>query len=198
ARHIERSNEVHSSALLPGDGIADLELDQRSNESHAQSANDWSRKMTANMSFEDVLDELMMEERTPSYATLLRWQKRYPQYHEPLAEFFATWAIQTDHPKEAEIDEERLVEKGVSYAMRILRQQGRVIPKGAVESLQPFDQLALTAIYLLHGEGYSVNITEKISEMSGKPVLLASTFGSLNRLETLGLVSVWLADPATQ
>ena len=34
--------------------------------------------------------------------------------------------------------------------------------------------------------------------MSGKQVLLASTFGSLNRLETLGLVSVWLADPATQ
>ena len=32
------------------------------------------------MSFEDILDELMLEEPTPSYAALLRWQERYPRY----------------------------------------------------------------------------------------------------------------------
>src|SRR5437016_11755091 len=58
-----------------------------------------------------------------------------------------------------------------------------------VESLAPLDQLVLTAIYLLHGEGYSVNITEKISDMSGARVLLGATFMSLSRLESLGLVS---------
>ena len=154
--------------------------------------------MTANMSFEDVLDELMMEERTPSYATLLRWQKRYPQYHEPLAEFFATWAIQKEKPQKVEIDEESLVQRGVSHAMEILRRQGRLISPDSIESLQRFDQLVLAAIYLLHGQGYSVNIAGKVDEISGTRPLLGSVFVSLSRLENRGLVSPRLADPATE
>src|SRR5262249_49286514 len=67
-----------------------------------------------------------------------------------------------------------------------------------VESLEPFDQLVLTAVYLLRGEGYSVNITEKISQMSGIQALLGATFLSLDRLEDLGLVSERLADPETE
>ena len=156
--------------------------------------------MTGKPSFEDVLDDLMLEEPTPSYAALLRWQERYPQYHDALAEFFATWAVQKEKPKEAEpeIDEEWLVQRGVSHSVEILRRQGRLVSPDSIESLERFDQLVLTAIYLLRGEGYSVNVTEKVSEMSGTRVLLGSTFVSLSRLENRGLVSPRLADPETE
>ena len=153
---------------------------------------------SSNVLFEDVLDALKLEESRPSYAALLRWSERYPQYREALAEFFATWAIQAEQPQQVALDEERLADRGVSHALKILRRQDRVSPAGAIEPVAPFDQLVLTAIYLLRGEGYSVNITDKVGEMSGTGVLLASTFASLNRLESRGLVSSRVADPETK
>src|SRR5207249_11615899 len=146
--------------------------------------------MTENVSFEDVLDALMIEEPKPSYEALLRWSERYPQYQKELADFFATWGVQAfhaEHTEQVPMDEEHLVEKGVSHALEILRRQGRIIPKASIEAVEPFDQLVLAAVYLLHGEGYSVNITDKVSQMSGTRVLLGATFVSLARLENLGL-----------
>ena len=153
------------------------------------------------MSFEDILDELMLEEPTPSYAALLRWQERYPRYHAQLADFFATWAVQAvraEQPEQVPIDEDKLVERGVSHAMEILRRQGRLIPQDAIHPLASFDQLVLTAIYLLHGSAYSVNITDKVSEMLGKRVLLGRTFSSLARLEDRYLIASRHADPETE
>ena len=150
---------------------------------------------------EDVLDAVMLEEPKPSYAALLRWTERYPQYRDALADFFATWALQdarAQQPQQVRIDEDRLVEKGVDYAMEILRRQGRVLPAGAIESLEPFDQLVLTAIYLLRGEAYSGNITERVSDMSGQEVLLGSTFLALEGLEKRSLISSRPADPETE
>ena len=154
-----------------------------------------------NITFEDVLDELMLKESSPSYETLVKWTNRYPQYRDALADFFATWALQDARaqlPQQVHIDEDRLVEKGVNYAMEILRRQGRVLPAGAIESLEPFDQLVLTAIYLLRGEAYSLNITERVSEMSGQEVLLGSTFLALEGLEKRSLISPRPADPETE
>src|SRR5436190_14659950 len=109
------------------------------------------------MSFEDILDELMLEEPTPSYAALLRWQERYPRYREQLADFFAAWAVQAvraEQPEQIPIDEDKLVERGASHAMEILRRRGPLIPKDAIHSLEPFDQLVLTAIYMLPARAY--------------------------------------------
>jgi DNA-binding PadR family transcriptional regulator len=64
-----------------------------------------------------------------------------------------------------------------------------------VESLGQFEQLVLTAAYLLRGEGYSVNITDKVNEMSSRPVMLGAVYVSLGRLESRGLVSSWFAEP---
>ena len=50
--------------------------------------------MMEKITLEDFLDELMIEEENPDYATLVRWQQRYPQYSRELAEFFATWSMQ--------------------------------------------------------------------------------------------------------
>ncbi len=154
--------------------------------------------MTRNVSFEDVLDALMLEEPTPSYATLLRWSERYPQYREALAQFFATWAIQADQPQRVALDEDRLVEKGVSHALEILRRQGRVEPKAAIEWLPPFDQLVLTATHLLRDQGDCLNIARKVSEISGTNVRCGSTSLSLGRLEAWRLVSSRISDPKTE
>jgi PadR family transcriptional regulator, regulatory protein PadR len=158
--------------------------------------------MTEKITFEDVLDELMLEEPKPHYEALVRWQNRYPQYRDQLADFFATWGVQEFLAEagvpEPDIDEEKLVKKGVDYAMEILRRQGRIIPRTEVVTLQPFDQLVLTAIYLLFGDAYVVNITERVSEMLGREVLLASTFESLDRLEQRDLILGRDADPKTE
>ena len=91
------------------------------------------------------------------------------------------------------------VKKSVEYAMAILRRQGRIIEKSEAEApLEPFDQLVLTAIYLLHGDAYVVNITERVGRMLDKEVLLASTFASLERLEQRYLIMGRDADPETE
>lgn len=66
------------------------------------------------------------------------------------------------------------------------------------ESLGQFEQLVLTAAYLLRGEGYSVNITDKVNEMAPKRVMLGAVYVSLDRLESRGLVSSWFADPTPE
>jgi hypothetical protein len=146
--------------------------------------------MTQNLSFEDVLDQLMIEEPKPTSEALARWQEKYPQYGQALAEFFETWAEQealAGQPDDAPVDEEKLVRRGVEYALNILEKQGRILPD-TVERLRDDDQLVLTAVYLLRGQGYPVNIMEKVGEMSGTQALLGSVLMSLDRLESKYLI----------
>ena len=158
--------------------------------------------MTERITFEDVLDELMLEEPKPDYEALVRWQNRYPQYRDQLADFFATWGVQKylaeSGVSEPDIDEEKLVKRGVEHAMEILRRQGRIIEKTEVATLEPFDQLVLTAVYLFFGDAYVVNVTKRISEMFDQEVLLADTFESLDRLEQRDLILGRDADPEAE
>jgi hypothetical protein len=147
----------------------------------------------SNVLWEDVLDALMLEEPKPSYEALLRWTQRYPQYREALTEFFAVWgvqAVQAELPDEdVAIDEERLVEKGVSHALEIARRQGRLVGRDKIEALSSFEQLVLTAVYLLRGEGYAVNITERLNEISESRIRFGAAYVSLDALESRGLLS---------
>ncbi len=155
--------------------------------------------MTRNESFDDVLNMLLLEESAPTDEALARWSERYPQYREDLADFFATWAMQDNRTEpEPDTDEDWIVEQSVNHAMEILRRQGRLAPAEAIVSLDPYDQLVLTAVYLLGGRGYPAIITEKVGEMSEKRALLGSVFVSLNRLEDKGLVLSRPADPETE
>jgi DNA-binding PadR family transcriptional regulator len=88
--------------------------------------------------------------------------------------------------------------RAVKHAFVLAGRQGRLAGGDPAESVSLFDQLVLTAVYLLRGAGYSVSITDKVSEMSGSQVVLGSTFGSLGRLERGGLVTARLADPQTE
>ena len=78
----------------------------------------------------------MLEEPMPSYAALLRWAKRYPQYGDALADFFATWTVQAVMPQTATVDEEKLVEKGVRYAVEIARRQSRIVSRPRLSHLR--------------------------------------------------------------
>jgi len=146
--------------------------------------------MTQNLSFEDVLDQLMIEEPKPTPEALARWQKRFPQFRKDLAEFFEIWAEQETlegQPDDAPVDQEKLVRRGVEHALNILKKQGRILPD-TVEQLRDDDQLVLTAVYLLRGQGYPVNIMEKVGEMAGTRALLGSVLMSLDRLESKYLI----------
>jgi len=150
--------------------------------------------MTKDLSFDDVLELLMMEESSPHYTGLLKWQKRYPRYKKELADFFATWAIQEHNPAPSVINKERLVAEGKRRTMEMLRQQGRIIPRDQIEPLSPFDQLVLTAVYLLRGEGDTASVTQKISEMSGQEVIQEATSLALSGLQERLLIDSWVPD----
>ena len=151
------------------------------------------------LTFDDVLDMLMLEVKTPADEALARWSERYPQYREDLADFFAVWAEQENSTEpEPDTDEEMIVRKSVAYAMDLLQKQGRLAPKRPVPVLQSQDQLVLTAIYVLGGQGYPVSITLKVREMSGTDMALGSVYESLNRLQTMGLILSRAANPETE
>jgi DNA-binding PadR family transcriptional regulator len=152
------------------------------------------------ISLEDVLDAITIEEAKPSDAALARWAKHYPQYADELARYFAIWSLQDlleKLPDPVAVNEESLVKRGVNFAFDLVNRQGRLGPDIPVEPLGPFNQLVLTAIHLMQGDAYNVNITQKVSEMSGRTVLLGSTLASLDRLERAGLIMVRIADSRT-
>ena len=146
--------------------------------------------MTQFISFDDILNDLMLEEDKPTPEALARWQERYPRYHLSLADFFKTWADQEAraHIPMADIDEEKLGQKAVEYALGILQKQGRLLPADYNPSIDPFDEQVLAAVYALHGQGYPVNIGENVGDMSGKRPMLGTVLTSLDRLESKYLV----------
>jgi hypothetical protein len=79
--------------------------------------------------FEDVLDALMTEEPEPSYEALVRWSARYPQFRVELTAFFAEWSDQAERDDEADVDEERLGNLGVSHALNLLHRRQEVARK---------------------------------------------------------------------
>ena len=159
-----------------------------------------------NEPLQHILQEIMLEESTPSYAALVRWCERYPRHREALEDFFAVWAVQAELPERSTIDEQEMANRAVSRARGILRRRreaAKAAPEAAVApkqipSLRPFDLLVLTAVYLLRGEGSVFTITDKVTETSGKEPLLASIFAALDRLQRQGLVTARDSDPQTE
>lgn len=66
------------------------------------------------------------------------------------------------------------------------------------ESLGHFELLVLLAL-IRHGEdAYGVPIARAIEESTGKPVILASVYNTLERLEQKGLVRSEFGEPTSQ
>jgi len=75
------------------------------------------------VTFEDILDDIMLQESEPNYAALLRWCGQYPEHRDELTRFFATWAEQKEHGERPVIDENRVASRMVSHALNLLHHQ---------------------------------------------------------------------------
>ena len=66
------------------------------------------------------------------------------------------------------------------------------------ESLGHFELLVLLALLRVGDEAYGVPIARAIEQSSGKPVILASVYNTLERLEQKGLVRSTFGDPTPE
>jgi PadR family transcriptional regulator PadR len=66
------------------------------------------------------------------------------------------------------------------------------------ESLGHFELLVLLALLRQGDEAYGVPIAEEITHSTGKQVILASVYNTLERLEQKGLVRSTLGDPTPE
>jgi hypothetical protein len=151
--------------------------------------------MSDYVSFADVIAEVTLEGAEPTYEVLLRWQKRYPEFRENLADFFALKAIQREPIDELpDIDEEEIAEYGKQYAMALLEEQGRIIPDNHVEPVGGLDQIVLGSVCLLEGKADAAKLVEQVGDMAGKAVNLGFILRSLSKLEEKYLIESWEAD----
>jgi len=68
-------------------------------------------------SLEDVLNEYVDCERTPTYEALNKWIQQYPQFKTDLTEFTANWTLMNELPPASEVkavDKTTLVLRGMS------------------------------------------------------------------------------------
>lgn len=102
------------------------------------------------VTLEDILDALMLEEASPSYEALTRWSDRYPQYTDALAQFFAVWARQLECEEEPVVrDDDPLARRAVSYALDLMHRQDAVRRK-------PGGKGGLSLIEAAHSVGLSL------------------------------------------
>lgn len=66
------------------------------------------------------------------------------------------------------------------------------------ESLGHFELLVLLALLRQGDEAYGVPIADAIAQSTGKQVILASVYNTLERLEEKGLVRSTIGDPTPQ
>jgi len=159
--------------------------------------------MSANVTFQVVIDDVLLDETEPTYEALVRWQKLYPKWRDSLAEYFAEWALEKTQASEddadidAGIDEDAIVEKTMEYAMDTLARQGRLIPENSSEPLRPLDRMVLAAIVELQGRAEAVHVSDWVDNTAGKSVSLGAIFGALDRLEDRDLIEYGPAAPGT-
>lgn len=65
---------------------------------------------------------------------------------------------------------------------------------GGKDSLGEFEELVLLAALRLGGEAYGLSITNEITEVARRPVVRASVYVTLRRLEQRGLISTRAED----
>ena len=63
------------------------------------------------------------------------------------------------------------------------------------DAVGPFEQIVLTAVHHLKGEGYSVTIHEKVNEIAGRRVTMGACYSSLDRLARKGFIEARFVDP---
>lgn len=75
------------------------------------------------LSLDEILDRIAVEETEPSYQALTRWADLYPDHKDALRDYFATWAVQEEEPLTQSLDLERFANRAVSHALNLLHQE---------------------------------------------------------------------------
>jgi len=120
------------------------------------------------LTYEDILDALMLEEASPNYEALTRWSDRYPQYSDALAQFFAVWALQLDLEDVPVVaDDDSLARRGVSYALDLLHRQDARRGK-------PGSKGALSLIKAVHDAGLSLDDVARRSDLDNSVIVKLS------------------------
>ncbi len=68
--------------------------------------------------------------------------------------------------------------------------------KGAY--LGEFEQIVLLALLRLRERAYGMRIRQEIEERTGRPVSIGAIYATLDRMQSKGYVSSWLADPTAE
>ncbi len=66
---------------------------------------------------------------------------------------------------------------------------------GKGEFLGEFEQLVILALLRLGDEAYGMNVRRELERTAGRNVTFGTVYGTLDRLETKGLIGSWHADP---
>jgi DNA-binding PadR family transcriptional regulator len=142
-----------------------------------------------NLPLEDVLQNMISADPEPKYATVSKWCRLYPQYGDAIFEFFCEWSNEDFRSEFLLKDGEPQPPAAAArqYALDHMRRKGYIPPADKIEPLEPFDRCVLIAIDDLSARGHCVNITARVSQMTGASVLAASVLGSLGSLEKRGL-----------
>jgi hypothetical protein len=69
------------------------------------------------VTIEEILDAILLAEPDPSYDALVRWSAKYPEHRDALADFFATWGVQSALPETVHLDVDRIARRVVSEAL---------------------------------------------------------------------------------
>lgn len=80
-------------------------------------------KRKYDVTIEEILDAIMLQESKPSHQALLEWCKKYPDFRQDIADFFAAWAVETENADHRMINEDRVASRMVSHAMNMLHRQ---------------------------------------------------------------------------
>jgi hypothetical protein len=79
------------------------------------------------LSFDEILDIIMMEEDEPSYAVLSKWTEAYPEHSKALTDFFVTWSDQEEQAEDSRLEtrakEGLFASRAVSHALNLLHQE---------------------------------------------------------------------------
>jgi hypothetical protein len=88
----------------------------------------WSEEL------EDVFDAFVASDTGPNSVLLADWIRRYPQYERELIEFAASWSLMKwlpTSPDAEDVDEETLVQRGMSAVQNLLHQQEQTTARAA-------------------------------------------------------------------
>lgn len=77
-------------------------------------------KRKNNVTIEEILDAITLQESEPSHKAMVQWCKDFPEYREEIADFFAAWAVGTEGEDRCVIDENRVANRMLSHALNLL------------------------------------------------------------------------------